>query len=67
MAPRRSRITAELMEMLQILKFSIKRDRVLSFTQGMSLDDEWDELEFNAELHVRNPDDFNSFVRSINH
>ena len=66
MAPQRNWISPELMEMLQILKFSIKHGRFLNFTQGMNWDEEWDELEFNAELQVRNPEDVNSFIRSMN-
>jgi hypothetical protein len=48
MAPRRSRISAQLMEQLQILKFSIKKGRPLKFTEGMSWKDELTEFELAA-------------------
>ena len=48
MAPRRRRITAKLMEELQILKYSIKKGRPLNFTQGMRWTDELTEFEFAA-------------------
>ena len=53
------------MEMLQILKFSIRNGHSLNFTQGMDWDDELDELEFHAELQTHNPEDVNSFIHSI--
>jgi hypothetical protein len=65
MTPRRNRISPELMEMLQILKFSIKNGRSLNFTKGLDWADEWDELEFNAELQNSNPEDITSYIRSI--
>jgi hypothetical protein len=48
MAPRRRRISAKLMEALQILKYSIKKGRPLNFTQGMRWTDELTEFEFAA-------------------
>lgn len=48
MAPRRSRISAQLMESLQILKFSIRKGGVLKFTEGMSWNDELIEFEHVA-------------------
>jgi len=48
MAPRRSRISAQLMESLQILKFSIRKGGVLTFTEGMSWNDELIEFEHVA-------------------
>jgi hypothetical protein len=49
MAPRRSRISAHLMESLQILKFSIRKGGVLKFTEGMSWNDELIEFEHVAQ------------------
>src|SRR5271156_2959535 len=46
--PRRSRISPRLMEILQILKFSIRKGRRLSFTEGMSWSDELKEFELAA-------------------
>jgi hypothetical protein len=48
MAARRRRITPELMEALQILKFSICKGPSLSFTEGLSWDDEIREFEYMA-------------------
>ena len=53
------------MEILQILKFSIRNGWSLNFTQGLDWADEWDELEFSAELQNRNPEDITSYIRSI--
>lgn len=48
MAPRRRRISANLMEALQMLKYSIKKGRPLNFTQGMRWAEELTEFEFAA-------------------
>ena len=50
MAPRRRRISSQLMESLQILKFSIRKGRPLNFTQGMSWSDELKEFEYAAQV-----------------
>jgi hAT family C-terminal dimerisation region len=49
MAPRRSRISAHLMECLQILKFSIRKGRALKFTEGMAWADELRDFEAVAQ------------------
>src|ERR1700735_47011 len=48
MAPRRSRISAHLMECLQILKFSIRKGQPLKFTEGMAWSEELREFEHLA-------------------
>ena len=48
MAPRRRCITANLMEALQMLKYSIKKGRPLNFMQGMCWAEELTEFEFAA-------------------
>jgi len=48
MAPQRRQISANLMEALQILKYSIKKGQPLNFTQGMSWTDELTEFDFAA-------------------
>jgi hypothetical protein len=48
MTPRRSRISAHLMECLQILKFSIQKGRALKFTEGMGWIEELIEFEHMA-------------------
>jgi len=40
MAPHQRRSSPNLMEALQILKFTFKKDTPLTFTEGMSWDDE---------------------------
>ncbi|EPQ58955.1 hypothetical protein GLOTRDRAFT_33487, partial [Gloeophyllum trabeum ATCC 11539] len=45
MTDRRNRIAAELMEALQMLKFSFRHGRHLDFTAGMNKDTELHELE----------------------
>jgi hypothetical protein len=50
MTPRRSRISAQLMESLQMLKFSIRKGRSLNFTEGMRWSDELKEFEFAARV-----------------
>lgn len=47
MTPQRSRISAHLMECLQILKFSLRKS-ILKFTEGMSWSDELNEFEMAA-------------------
>jgi hypothetical protein len=49
MAPRRRRISAKLMESLQMMKYSIRKGRPLNFTQGMCWRDELTEFEFAAK------------------
>jgi hypothetical protein len=49
MAPRRNRISPELMEALQMLKFSIRQGRGLDFTEGTSWNDELKELELDCQ------------------
>jgi hypothetical protein len=50
MTPRRGRISPQLMEALQMLKYSIKKGRPLNFTQGMSWTEELKEFEFAARV-----------------
>ena len=63
MAPRRSRISAQLMEALQILKFSIRKGRPLKFTEGMAWDEELKEFELNARIAP--PGDADAYGRSL--
>ena len=50
MAPQRRRITPNLMEALQMLKYSIKKGQPLNFTQGMRWAEELTEFEFAARM-----------------
>lgn len=65
MTARRSRISAELMEALQLLKFSIRQGRGLNFTNGLDWADELQELESLADLHQGTPEDIPSFINSL--
>jgi hypothetical protein len=58
MAARCSRIKPQLMEALQILKFSIRQDQGLNFTAGYHWDDEIKDLENNVEI----PEDMDAFI-----
>ena len=45
MTARRNRIGPELMEQLQMMKYSVHKGRALNFTQGTAAKDEAEELE----------------------
>jgi len=50
---RRNRIGPELMEALQMLKYSFKKGRGLDFTSGTSRDDELEQLTFLSQAEDR--------------
>jgi hypothetical protein len=62
---RRSRISPELMEGLQLLKYSIRQGRGLNFTDGMDWGQELQELEMYGEMQKQVPDDITSFISSL--
>jgi hypothetical protein len=67
--PRRSRISGELMEALQVLKFSIRYGNCLDFTEGLDSGTELSNLElYNAEQRylVEDPYSFAQFLKSGN-
>lgn len=49
MAPRRRRISAKLMEKLQMLKYAIRGGQHLNFTKGLKWSDELKEFEYAAK------------------
>lgn len=59
---RRTRITSDLMEALQMLKFSVKHSSGLSFTTGTSLEEEMAFLEKREECFSQCPDDLEHLV-----
>jgi hypothetical protein len=62
MMARRNRISPELMEALQVLKYSVWNGQALNFTAGMEWNDELKELE-NHDMHLQQiPEDINSFI-----
>jgi hypothetical protein len=65
MAPRRSRISSDLMEALQLLKFSIRNGRSLDFSFGLDYTGELTEMEVKESVQNHIPEDINSYVRSL--
>ena len=65
MSPRRNRINAELMEALQMLKFTINRGQGLDFTCGTSKESELQTLELSMSEEVTVPEDINAFIQSL--
>ena len=49
---RRNKMSGELMEALQILKYQFEQGHSLTFTQGLSPDDVLKELVNNAEMEI---------------
>ena len=64
MAARRSRIKPELMEALQMLKFSVKKGRGLDFTTGLGWEAELDELETLTMARALIPEDLTAVTGS---
>lgn len=65
MAPRRSRISPNLMEALQLLKFTLRNGRSLDFTSGLGYMDELREMENQESEKNHAPKDLTSFVQSL--
>jgi hypothetical protein len=69
MTARRSRISPELMEALQVLKFSIRKGQSgqsLTFTTGMDYSEELRELEVLNTEEALIPEDIMAFIASLN-
>jgi hypothetical protein len=65
MAPRRSCILPDLMEALQLLKFTLRNGRSLDFTSGLGYMDELCEMEQHVSEQSDVPEDVTSFVQSL--
>ena len=65
MAARRNRISPELMEALQMLKFSTKKGQGLNFTAGTSKIDEVAVLEAIDTEEAKFPEDMMAFIASL--
>jgi len=65
MAPRRSRIAPNLMEALQLLKFTLRNGGSLDFTSGLGYKDELHEMENGESEQHKVPEDITSFVKSL--
>lgn len=63
MTPRRNRISSDLMEELQIMKYAFKKGETLNFTKGMNWEEELQEFEALAMDIV--PGDLRSYSRSL--
>ena len=63
--PRRNRIAPELMEALQILKFSLKQGTKLSFTCGTSRKAETAALEAAMHSDSQVPENTTDFIHSL--
>ncbi|KAK2462579.1 hypothetical protein APHAL10511_005402 [Amanita phalloides] len=68
MALRRRRISDDLMEALQLLKYSIRKGPSLNFTEGMSWDDEVREFEYMARTAPsEDPDTYGRNLKLVRH
>lgn len=65
MTARCNRISPELMEALQMLKFSLMKGQGLNFTAGTSKSEELDEMETRQSLETSIPDDMVAFIRCL--
>ena len=66
MTSRRNRMKPQLMEALQMLKFSYRHcGQHLNFTQGTSRVEELMLLEKDVDYAIQVPEDFHSFVHSL--
>ena len=64
-ALRRNRLSPDAMEALQMLKFSIRNGRGLSFTSGMDEDAQLHELEELIGHQTSVPEDMHAFIKSL--
>ena len=62
---KRNRMSGKLVEQLQMLKFSLKKGREISFTQGTSEEDQLRELTGMAETQNQAPEDLHSFLSQL--
>lgn len=65
MTDRCNSIRKDLMEMLQMLKFSIKSGKSLDFSKGTSREDVLAYLEDTLEALNAIPEDINAFIHSL--
>ena len=62
---RRNRISPDLMEALQLLKFSVKQGRGLNFTAGLSIEEQLKEMELSELVKNQVPEDLTSFIAEL--
>jgi len=61
----RNRIHEDLMEMLQMLKFSLKSGQTLNFTQGISREDVLEFIQSIQDGENAVPEDVNAYIKSL--
>ena len=65
MTDRRNRIHEDLMEMLQMLKFSLKSGSTLNFTQGISREDVLEFIQSIQDGENAILEDVNAYIKSL--
>lgn len=65
MTDRRNNIHEDLMEMLQMLKFTLKSGRSIDFTKGTSREDVISYILSTMEEETAVPEDINAYVQSL--
>jgi hypothetical protein len=65
MTDRRNRIQEDLMEMLQMLKFSLKSGKQLDFSKETSREDVIAYVESVLDAEAAIPEDINAFIQSL--
>lgn len=60
-----NRLSSELMEALQMLKFSLRNGGSLNFMAGFEKEEELRELEAKAMLEQLIPEDITTFIQSL--
>jgi hypothetical protein len=65
MALRRNRISGDLMEALQMLKFAVRQGSLLNFTDGLDWNEEVAGMETCAEREIEVPEDANLYRRTM--
>ena len=62
---RRNRLGADSMEVLQMLKYSVRKGRGLNFTEGTDEMSEIRELELLIEQQTSIPEDMQAFIKGL--
>lgn len=65
MSDRRNRVSENLMEMLQMLKFSFKSSRSIDFSAGTSREEVIQYLETVLDEENAIPEDVNTYIQSL--
>ncbi|KAG6835194.1 hypothetical protein H0H93_004074 [Arthromyces matolae] len=60
-----NRINTDLMEALQMLKYTLRNGAVLNFTAGTSKEEELRDLEIQSNESAVIPEDINAFIQAL--